>query len=86
MFTGCRATDETNEYLEAEARAEIEQEQRERRAEMFDDLDVQSCDECGDQFPATEFKHDGVCEGCAERGSYPNAHTFRSETGREYLI
>ena len=80
MSAACRVSqEELNHDLEQAAASQL-------NAEMFENLDVQSCEECGDQFPATEFKHDGICEGCAEWGAYPNAHTFVSETGQHFAI
>ena len=58
MDTSCRVEVETEEYLIAE-------EIRERKAEMFADLDVKNCDICDQQAPATEFYYDGICETCA---------------------
>ena len=76
----CRVShDELSHDLEQAAQSQL-------NAEMFENLDVQLCEECSDQFPATEFKHQGICEGCAEWGSYPNDHQFVSESGEVYEI
>jgi hypothetical protein len=64
----CRVEDETTAHNESEAQKE----------------EAQICDECSDQFPATEFKYPGICKGCAEWGHCPDEHTFISETGRHF--
>lgn len=80
METRCRVSqEELSHDLEQAAQSQL-------NAEMFENLDVQLCEECSDQFPATEFKYDGICEGCAEWGHCPDEHTFVSETGHYYKI
>lgn len=64
MKTRDRVEDETQEYLEEEARADIEQELRDRRDEAEDDQQSIVCDHCGESVCAENFYFEGVCEDC----------------------
>jgi len=63
MKTRDRVSQEELEHDRASSECE-EHEARERRKDMFDDLDVEACEVCEGQWPATEINEAGVCESC----------------------
>ena len=65
MKTRDRVSQEELEHDRASSECE-EHEARERRKDMFDDLDVEACEVCEGQWPATEINEAGVCEICEE--------------------
>lgn len=75
----CRVTEELNTFLEEEA-------QREFLTQTFHDLDIQTCDVCQENAPATEFVYEGICESCTDKGVLFSDGLFESENGDLYAI
>lgn len=96
MTSNCRVTHDLNEFMREEDEELMHamyamEDARDSRyeeylTETFHDLEVEPCTVCKDNWPATEFVLDGICEVCFNKGEMFSPNLFQSEDKQLHAI